>query len=69
MRLRLGTLSLSRRSGFSQRHLTMSGICVALQPSCFQQTAAGDSLRRIFVPPVNGVLHTALAPRQHNCLL
>jgi len=47
----------------------MSGICVALQPSCFQQTAAGDSLRRIFVPPVNGVLHTALAPRQHNCLL
>ena len=35
---------------------------MAHAPSCFQQTAAEVSLRRIFVLSLGGVLHTARAP-------
>ena len=34
--------------------------------SCLKQTAAEISLRRIFVLPQSGVLHTALGLHQHN---
>ena len=46
----------------------MSGSRLGHAASCCPQTAAEDSLRRIFVLPLSGVLHTALALRQHNCL-
>jgi len=68
MRLRLGTLSLAQRSGCSRRHLTKSGIGMSQATSWCRQTAADDSLRRIFVVRLSGVLHTALALRQYKCL-
>ncbi len=49
MRLRLGTLSLTQRSGLRERHLTMSNGRMHHASSCFGQTAAERSLRRIFV--------------------
>lgn len=68
MCLRLSTLSLSRRSGSSEGHLTMSGSGGCGPPSCRRQAAAESSLRHIFVLPLSGVLHTALTLRQHKCL-
>jgi hypothetical protein len=44
----------------------MSGIEMSQAPTRCRQTAAESSLRRIFVLPPNGVLHTALALRQPN---
>ena len=69
MRLRLDALPLARRSGIcGGLRQAKSGDPVIPPPSFREQTAAETSLRRIFVLPLNGMLHTVLDLRQRNCL-